>query len=69
MFLNYRYYIPPASVSLLLFSGFCIFIIFFLPRHLLECMLADSDVFLIFEPDVKALRNARHPPDTDGDGV
>ncbi len=26
-------------------------------------------VFLILEPDVKALTNARHPPDTDGDGV
>ena len=28
-----------------------------------------SDYFLISEPDVKALRHARHPPDTDGDGV
>jgi hypothetical protein len=28
-----------------------------------------GDVFLILEPDVKVLRNARHQPDTDGDGI
>jgi hypothetical protein len=30
-------------------------------------ILGDSDVFLIFERDVEALRHARHVPDTGGD--